>query len=218
MIQIIAAGIVLGITLSFMVGPVFFLLIETSLTKGARKAIVFDLGVLAADMIFIVLIAFGSRQLNIFDHAILVYTIGGFLIIGYGFYNLFSARKKKRHLEAEKELLDNTASDFVYIVKGFFLNFLNMGVFAYWLTTTVTLRATLDGNPDEESLILTYFIATVAAYFLTDLIKIFTAQRIKKVLTPDFLVRLERTVGIILIVFGAILIVRGFLTSKGIGF
>jgi threonine/homoserine/homoserine lactone efflux protein len=201
-----------------MVGPVFFLLIETSLTKGVRKAIVFDLGVLAADMIFIVLIAYGSRQINIFDNAVLVYTIGGFLIIAYGFYNVFSARKKKRHLENDDELPTNTASDFVYIVKGFFLNFLNMGVFAYWLTTTVTLRATLEGNPDEEKLILTYFIATVAAYFLTDLTKIFTAQKIKKALTPEFLVNLERVVGIILVVFGVILIVRGYLTSHGIGF
>lgn len=218
MIEIIAAGIILGITLSFMVGPVFFLLIETSLNKGTRKAIVFDFGVLAADMVFIVLIAYGSKQLNIFDHAILIYTIGGFLIISYGLYNLFNARKRKRHLETENELPNNTASDFVYIVKGFFLNFLNVGVFAYWLTTTVTLRASLEGNPDEERLILTYFIATVAAYFLTDLIKIFTAQRIKKVLTQEFLVRLEKIVGIVLIVFGAILIVRGYLTSQGIGF
>lgn len=218
MIQIIAAGIVLGITLAFMVGPVFFLLIETSLTKGVRKAIVFDIGVLSADMIFIALIAYGSRQLNIFDNAILIYTIGGILIITYGLYNIFSARKKKAHLEEKEELPDNTSSDFVYIAKGFFLNLLNVGVFAYWLATTVTLRATLKGNPYEDRLILVYFIATVAAYFITDLIKIFTAQRIKKALTPEFLVRLEKIVGIILVVFGAILIVRGYLTTMGIGF
>lgn len=201
-----------------MVGPVFFLLIETSLTKGTHKAIVFDIGVLAADLILILLIAYGSRQINIFENAVLIYTIGGFLIIAYGLYNIFSARKKKQQLAEEDRLPTNTSSDFVYIAKGFFLNLLNMGVFAYWLTTTVTLRATLKGNPDEEHLIVAYFIATMAAYFLADLVKIFTAQRIKKVLTPEFLVRLEKLVGITLIFFGVVLIVRGYLTTHGIGF
>ncbi len=201
-----------------MVGPVFFLLIETSLTKGARKAIVFDLGVLAADMIFIVIIVFGSRFVNVFNNTVLIYTIGGLLIIFYGIYNVFSAKRKKQQLAIEDRLPPNTSSDIVYIAKGFFLNFLNMGVFAYWLTTTITLRATLKGVDGESNLMLAYFVSTVAAYFGTDLIKIFTAQRIKKVLTPHFLVRLEKSVGFILVLFGLLLILRGYLTTHGIGF
>ena len=41
-------AILLGFGLAFMVGPVFFTLIETSITKGVRAALTFDLGVCIA--------------------------------------------------------------------------------------------------------------------------------------------------------------------------
>ena len=57
MINDILTGLPWGIFLSFMIGPVFFILIETSITKGFRAALAFDLGVVLADVVFI-LIAF----------------------------------------------------------------------------------------------------------------------------------------------------------------
>ena len=53
MINDILAGIPWGIFLSFMIGPVFFVLLETSIIKGFRAALVFDLGVVLGDIFFI---------------------------------------------------------------------------------------------------------------------------------------------------------------------
>ena len=50
-----------GFLLAFAVGPVFFTLIETSITKGFKAAVFFDLGAMVADIIFI-LIAFYSTS------------------------------------------------------------------------------------------------------------------------------------------------------------
>ncbi len=50
--------------LSFMVGPVFFVLLETSITKGFRSAIVFDFGVVLGDIFFIAIAYLGSYRLN----------------------------------------------------------------------------------------------------------------------------------------------------------
>ncbi len=218
MVEVIIAGIILGITLAFMVGPVFILLIETSLTKGAKKAIILDLGVLSADVLFIFLIAYGSRALLQAENVTYIYIIGGLLIIAYGLYNVINAKRKRKKLEADDPLPLINGNALVFFAKGFFLNFLNVGVFAYWLTTTVTLRATLKGAEDESLLMLVYFITTVLAYFLTDLVKIFASQRIKKLLTPEMLIKIERIVGFVLMVFGVLLIVRGYLNSIGIGF
>lgn len=52
MMDDLITGISLGFFLSFMIGPVFFILIETSITKGIRAAISFDLGVVIADAVF----------------------------------------------------------------------------------------------------------------------------------------------------------------------
>ena len=56
-------AILFGFFLSFMIGPVFFMLIQTSILKGARAAIAFNLGVILGDVAFIVIAYFGSRHL-----------------------------------------------------------------------------------------------------------------------------------------------------------
>ena len=48
MIEDIQAAIPLGFFLAFMIGPVFFVLLETSVIKGFRAALAFDLGVILA--------------------------------------------------------------------------------------------------------------------------------------------------------------------------
>jgi threonine/homoserine/homoserine lactone efflux protein len=216
-VEVIIAGSILGITLAFMVGPVFVLLIETSLTKGIYKAIILDLGVLLADVLFIALVFLGSAFLLNDQNIRWIYNLGGMLIIAYGMYNIMSARKKQAHLAIHPQLPPTSVSNLLFFFKGFFINFLNVGVFAYWLATTVTLRATFKDSPDETDLLWAYFISTIATYFITDLVKIFAAQRIKKMLTPRALIRVERIVGVILIFFGLFLIVRGYLYARGIG-
>ncbi len=216
MLEVIIAGVILGVTLAFMVGPVFFLLIETALTKGIKKAFVFDFGVLSADIAFIILVAIGSHFINIVEYVIWVYSIGGILIISYGIYNIQNAKKKKIHLAENDEIPANNSSYFVYFIKGFFLNFLNVGVFVYWLATSITLRASLPQDSQLDKLMLIYFTVTVAAYFLTDVAKILTARRIKEKLTPLVLIKIEKIVGVILIIFGVLLIVRGYGESNGV--
>ena len=60
---ILRNGIPLGFFLSFMIGPVFFVLLETSITKGFRAALFFDLGVILADVFFISVAYLGSYRL-----------------------------------------------------------------------------------------------------------------------------------------------------------
>ena len=63
MLEDIAAAIIPGFILSFMIGPVFFVLLETSVVKGFKAAMVFDLGVVFADIIFILIAYFSSYRL-----------------------------------------------------------------------------------------------------------------------------------------------------------
>ena len=63
MIEDIITAIPLGIFLSFLIGPVFFVLLETSAVKGFRAALLFDLGVVLADIFFIAIAYFSSYRL-----------------------------------------------------------------------------------------------------------------------------------------------------------
>jgi threonine/homoserine/homoserine lactone efflux protein len=51
MINDILSGIPWGLFLSFMIGPVFFILLETSIIKGLEP-LVFDLGVVLGDVFY----------------------------------------------------------------------------------------------------------------------------------------------------------------------
>ena len=215
MVEIILLGIVLGITLSFLIGPVFLLLLDISLNKGWQKALIFDSGVLTADLLFILLVNTGAALLDQPQWMFYIYLGGGFLIFGYGIHNIRTARKKASLLKIDQPLPEFKGGPLVYYIKGFFMNFLNMGVLAYWLTVTLAVRANVDG---DFHLMGAYFTATILAYAVTDLFKIFLAQRLKKILTQETLVKIEYIVGLVLLVFGIFMVVRGYLHHIGIRF
>ena len=103
MIEDIQAAIPLGFFLSFMIGPVFFVLLETSIVKGFRAAVAFDLGVIIADIIFIFLAYFSSYQLleNLSNQPGL-YIFGGTLLAVYGII-IFTKKANKQETETNLE-------------------------------------------------------------------------------------------------------------------
>ena len=123
MIDDIQAAIPLGFFLSFMIGPVFFVLIETSVTKGFRAAVVFDLGVIVADVFFIALAYFSSFQLleNLSNQPGL-FVFGGMIITVYGII-IFLKKPKKTTQQANEQISDKT-NYFGMFIKGFLINFI----------------------------------------------------------------------------------------------
>ena len=85
MFQDILTAIRLGIFLCFLIGPVFFVLLETSAVKGFRAALVFDLGVVFADIVFIVIAYFSSYKLiESLKNDPAIFIFGGILMLTYG--------------------------------------------------------------------------------------------------------------------------------------
>jgi len=130
MIEDIQAAIPLGFFLAFMIGPVFFLLIETSITKGIRAAIAFDAGVIIADIIFISVAYFSSFQLleNLSNQPGL-YVFGRTILAIYGLIIFI----KKPNLKEIKNQFNNSfkANYIELFIKGFLLNFIIL-VFYYF--------------------------------------------------------------------------------------
>jgi threonine/homoserine/homoserine lactone efflux protein len=82
----------IGFLLSILVGPVFFILLETSITKGFRAAISFDLGVLLSDVLYILIAVMFMEQIKGLDTAsnkMLFGFIGGTIFIIYGLFTFF---------------------------------------------------------------------------------------------------------------------------------
>jgi len=198
----------IGFFMAFMIGPVFFMLIQTSILKGARAAIAFDIGVLLGDVSFILIAYYGSRSLleKIKDDPRLFF-IGGLVLIIYGLITYFDKQNKKEALEAAKNIEIRIKNNYIKLfLKGYFLNFINVGVLAGWLGIVLVVGPTLNMNPRS---IFWYFATVILGYAITDIGKILLAKQLKNKMTPLVIYRLKRIMGIILIVFGVFLILKG---------
>ena len=208
-------ALLIGFFMAFMIGPVFFMLLQTSILKGAKAAIIFDLGVVLGDITFILISYFGSRSLleKIKDDPRLFF-IGGLVMIVYGLITYIDKENKKESLETS-DIIDVSASNnyLKLFVKGFFLNFINIGVLAFWLGTVLVVGPTL--NMNEKSIFI-YFSVIILGYFVTDLGKIFLAKQLKDKLTSNVVFRIKRVMGIILIIFGVFLMLKGFIPNEKI--
>ena len=97
----------IGFLLSVMMGPVFFILIETSIRRGIRAAVAFDLGVLFSDTIYILFAKIFIIEVTLIDtteNKILFAFIGGGLFMVYGVYNFF--KKYQISDQPSEELYD----------------------------------------------------------------------------------------------------------------
>lgn len=206
----------IGFFMAFMIGPVFFMLIQTSILKGARAAITFDLGVILGDITFILIAYYGSRSLleKIKDDPRLFF-IGGLVMIVYGVITYLDKENKKEKLDVAKELeVPIIKNNYLKLfLKGYFLNFINIGVLAFWLGTVLVIGPTLKMN---QHAIFSYFAVIILAYFVTDLGKIFLAKQLKDKMTPTLIFRIKRITGVILIVCGIFLILKGFIPNDKI--
>ena len=207
MVEDIQAAAPLGFFLAFMLGPAFFVLIETSIEKGFRAATVFDLGVIFSDVIFILIAYFSSYQLleNINNQPGL-YVFGGTLLSLYGASNFI--KKTTTQVTAIKQNQSNYTSLFV---KGFLLNIINIGVLVFWLGLVIVVTPNLGGNYIR---VIVFFSTLIVSYFLTDLIKILLAKRMKSYLKQDNIIKAKKALGILIFVFGLFLVIKGFLPKK----
>ena len=183
MIGDILTGIPLGILLCFMIGPVFFVLLETAAVKGFRAAIVFDLGVVLADILFISIAYLGSYNLiREINNNPVIFIFGGSLMFGYGVISFLKLRKISRTIDIE--IIDAELIKKNYLglfVKGFWLNSINVGVLLFWFLVIITIGPRLKM---ETPRMISFFSAVIGSYLVVDTGKILLAKQLKHKLTP----------------------------------
>jgi threonine/homoserine/homoserine lactone efflux protein len=212
MINDILAGIPWGIFLSFMIGPVFFILLETSIIKGFRAAIVFDMGVIFGDIVFIGIAYLGSYRLiqSLKDKPAL-FIFGGILMLSYGIISFISLRKEKK---VDTKEIDNEIIRKNYLslfIKGFFLNIINVGVLGFWLAIIISIGPKMDM---ETSRMMTFFSAVIISYLFVDCIKILLAKQLKSKMTPSNILKIKKGISVVLMIFGLVLITQGWFPEE----
>lgn len=212
MINDILTGLPWGIFLSFMIGPVFFILIETSITKGFRAALAFDLGVVLGDIFFIGVAYLGSyRLIASLKNKPALFIFGGIVMVTYG---IISFVKLKKQAKIQYEAIDDEIIKKNYgslLAKGFFLNIINIGVLGFWLAIIISVGPKLEMQTPR---MMTFFTSVIVTYLLVDCLKIVLAKQLKSKLTPTNILKIKKAISIVLIVFGVILISQGWFPKE----
>jgi len=207
--ELILKAIVTGLILSVMLGPAFFLLLETSIKKGIRAALAFDAGVLISDIIYIIIAYVFIQQveeLSKGENNALIRGIGGVLFIIYGYLTFV---KKVGSVEVKRNQKMNADSKdyWILFIKGLLLNLANPLVIFYWFSVMA-----LGHSGSDEVLsggkTFFYLFIVLLTFFSIDVVKIIGAKKLRPFITVALLRSLNRITGSILMTFGAFLIIN----------
>jgi len=212
MINDILAGLPWGLFLSFMVGPVFFILLETSITKGFRAAIVFDFGVVLGDIFFIAVAYLGSYRLiqSLKDKPAL-FIFGGIIMLAYGIISFVRLKNEEKidDEEIDRDIIKRNYGSL--FIKGFLLNVINIGVLGFWLAVIISVGPKLEM---QNSRMITFFTSVIITYLLVDCLKIVLAKQLKSKMTPTNILKIKKAISIVLMVFGVVLITQGWFPKE----
>lgn len=203
---------VAGLTLSLMLGPAFFTLLQTSLEKGFRHAVRLAFGVFLSDAFLVTISILGaSRLFNDPAASRIIGIVGGLSLVLIGIYTF----RKKVMIQgmADRQAEMQLPSHWRGFFKGFFMNMANPATWIFWFVTVGTISAqyTTDSGQVLYYRIILFFVITLFTVFSMDILKSFVAARIKKVINDKTVSVVNKIVGVLLVLFGIYLFVASFI-------
>lgn len=198
-------GFGVGLLLMFIVGPVFFTLLNVSLSQGLKTAAALAFGIFVSDIICVVLCTIGSAEL--FEQPssrFIIGLMGGALLCTFGFR--FTLHPK---IKEPTEIIATKNTYYLAFAKGFAVNFLNPTVFAIWLS----IIGVASGKYGYGAAYMVYMSGTLIAILLTDLLKAVFAQKLTSIIKANRLTVLFRLVGLLMFFFGIRLLVKTVMGS-----
>jgi threonine/homoserine/homoserine lactone efflux protein len=146
--SIVVHGILLGLIVPFLLGPVFFALIDTSLSRGIRAALFLELGIILSDILAVYIAYLFSSSIEPWLRANMwIQWVGGLALMGYGILLYF----KKRPVQRSSNSLSAQKSS-ALALKGFVLNSANPGVLVFWLSVMVIVGETFSFRSSDMML------------------------------------------------------------------
>jgi threonine/homoserine/homoserine lactone efflux protein len=198
-------GIVLGLTVCFLIGPSFFALLQTSIHRGFKSGFFLCLGIVISDFTLIALSYIGALQ--ILDNAKNQFTIGivgGIILVAFGVYT-FTRKIFIAKDEVDDDIRVKTPRPITYILKGYFTNIANPFLLIFWIGTMGLVSSQYEIGTNS---VIIFFTGTLVTIFTTDIAKCFVANKLKQYLKPNILHWINYILGVALVLSGIILIIR----------
>ncbi len=199
-LSLLLQGILFGLTLAILLGPIFFTVIQLSLQKGSKAGLTSCAGVWVSDFLFIILTYLFIKEIDQFiSDSTFTYwmgLVGGFVLIVFGVATFFN--NSKLNFEKQK----HTKNDyFTFFSKGFLVNTINPFTLIFWLTVISTK---VIGEKISNSDATIFFGAIMMVIIVTDFIKVFLAKLIRNRLKVHHFTLISKVAGVGLMIFGLV--------------
>ena len=197
-------AVVFGFILSFSFGPIFFILLETSITRGIKQAVFMDFGVIVSDLLFFSLAYFGASKIATEENQPALFLLGGVILTVYSVISFINNVAKKNKIKKAKAVEETRLLK--YAVKGFLLNIINVSCLVIWAGVIVWFGPKVEMSPVK---IWTFFIVSVITYLAINVLKFFLSSRLKSKLTDKVLFYIRQGLNILILIFGIVLVFKG---------
>jgi threonine/homoserine/homoserine lactone efflux protein len=205
--ELILDGIKMGLVLTFLIGPLFFALIQTGVEQGYRAGIVLAFGIWVSDFMYIFTIYHGitffANLIKTPNFSFWLGLVGSVLLTSFGIGSLIGSPKGS--VEDQPKLFERSASYPSLFFKGFLINTINPFTIFFWMGLMSTVAIKDHFSTYDAQL---FFGAILATLVITDALKVGLAKWIRHVLKVKHIIWLRRITGIALIVFGVALLIR----------
>lgn len=199
-IEPIWKGLVTGILFTLTFGTVFFSLIQTSIKRGLNKALFIALGVVLSDAFFISAAVLGtsfvSAEMKRFDSEIRV--VGFLFLFVLGIKSVL-----KKEIDHSNDEAPVEKKDILYVLKGIMLNSINPMILVSWMGVTTYVE---NVNLFELNQVILFYLVVLGTMFLTMFLISYYAGKLRHVLSPNNLHRLNIGSGIAFIVFSLVIV------------
>ncbi len=190
--MVLIEGFIIGLGMIIFIGPVFFLLLNSSLLNGIKAGVMVALGIIVSDIICVFLCVYGLTSFIISSqNQFWLGVLSSVILLFMGFFYLF----KQVNLSPVPSRSINNLSGF--FIKGFSINFFNPFVFVVWVSVFNYGKSKYLLN----SQLIWFLTAVLLGILVTDLFKVILSKKLKKYLTDKRLFFIFRGTGLVLIAF-----------------
>ena len=200
-------GVLLGLTLAVLVGPIIFTLLEITLARGRRAGLAAAAGVWISDGGFLLLTAVAAGWLVTLRAdprtTLWLGTLGAVVLLVLGIQFIRRATTPLPEPALDRRRL-SAAGYGRFFLDGWLVNTLNPFSVFFWLTVTT---ATFADPPPHPGYYWAFYGGILGTVILTDVLKVLFADYLRTHLRPRQVVWLRRAAGMALLCFALGLLV-----------
>lgn len=204
MFEAFGLGFSYGIGLSLMLGTVFFALIKFGLSNGYKAGLAISSGVIASDILFILLAFWFTKRSNelIQANQQWVLLIGGIFILFFGLIGFFTKIEPKDHTAPSHSI-----NLFRLVVLGFTLNVTNPVNFFAW----VAIQSILVTKAYSDVMQITFLMASLIAIGMVEVTIATLAKKAGTKMNGSLIYTINKGIQVLFALIGLYLIVTAML-------